>query len=383
MKKHSQLTNGIINAPNRSIAIVLMLIDRIGSLIRPRRQKPAHIDTILLVFFGSFGDGLMFTSILKSLRDHLPHARIDALVSKDVGAILKGSPHVSTIFVTEMPSGKEYPSKIPNLIRTMRELGVTYDAAVCLRAPIDNGVLPLFLSGISRYNIGFSTGGFSLCLDEVVPWRPGLHETEHFLDAIRTICPECELGQQELFYDSVAVSNSLDQKFAMLGIPATTELLIVHPGSKIMRRSLSIERWQKILTDLLETTTKTILITGIASEKVFYDSIDISDSRLVPTFGIFSIPELTEAMKRSSGVVTVETFVSHLAGFVGVPAIAFWTGVTDVRQWRPVGQNVSVASVCPPCSPCFKWCDKPVCMDHNTDRVVEIFQAKRGPSIGH
>jgi ADP-heptose:LPS heptosyltransferase len=376
LKKGNQLTNGIILAPNRSIALVLMLIDKVGSLLRRRKQRPSRIDSILIVFFGSFGDGLMFTSILESLRKQKPQARIDALVSSDVGAILKGSPYPSNIIVTEMRSGREYPSKIPGLVTTMRNLGVIYDVALCLRSTIDNGVLPLFISGISRYNVGFSTGGFSFCLDEVVKWRPGIHETEHFLDVVRTICPQCQLGAQELFYDVEATRSSLNEKCMSLGLEKTTEFLVVHPGSKLIRRSLSIQRWRKILADLVEQTTKIILVTGISSEKIFYDSIGVSHPRIVPTFGVFNIPELSELIKLSSGVVTVETFVSHLAGFAGVPAVAFWTGSTDVRQWRPVGKNVTVASVSPPCSPCFKWCDKPICMDHDTQIVTEIFQAK-------
>ena len=372
LKKHRQLTYGII-APNEPIALALATVDKVIRVFRRRRPKPNRIEKVLLVFFGSFGDGLMFTSILKSFRSQLPDARIDALVSGDVGSILKGCPYFDNIFVTQMPSGREYPSKVPGLIKTMRGLGISYDAALCLRGPIDNGVLPLFLSGISRYNVGFSTGGFSSCLDEVVPWHPGIHETEHFLDAIRALCPQSQRGAQELFYDFVAVRKSLEEKLALLGVFESTEFLVVHPGSKIMLRSLSIERWHRILTDLLEKTNKTILVTGVSSERAFFDAIGITHDRVIPTFGVLSIPELAEAIRRSRGVVTIETFVSHLAGYCGVPAMAFWTGVTDVRQWRPIERNVEVATVSPPCSPCFKWCDEPICMHHDTSLVGKFF----------
>ncbi len=370
--KHSQLTHGIVIAPSRGIAAALMLIDKAGTLLRKRRPRPSRIDKVLLVFFGSFGDGLMFTSILKPLREHMPEARIDVLASKDVGAVLAGNPHISNLFVTDMPSGKAYPKRIPGLIRLMRSFNTVYDAALCLRQPIDNGILPLFLSGIARFNIGFATGGFSFCLDEVVPWRAGIHETEHMLDAIRALCPQCQLGPQELFYDTAQVGRSLDEKLDKLGIAESAEWIVVHPGSKVMRRSLSVERWREVLSELVEKTSKTILVTGIGEEKSFYDRIGIKHPRVIPTLGMFSIPELTELIKRSCGVVTVETFASHLAGYAGVPALAFWTGVTDVRQWRPVGKNVKVVTVDPPCAPCFKWCDDPICMHHDPSAVVHI-----------
>ena len=376
MKKPKQLTNGIILAPNRLIAMVLMLIDKVGALLRRRRQRPSRIDNVLLVFFGAFGDGLMFTSILKSLRHHMPQARVDVLASKDVGAVLSGCPYISNVFVTDMPSGKKYPSRVPGLVNTLRGLGITYDIALCFRSAIDNGVLPLFLSGISRYNVGFSTGGFSFCLDEVVRWRSGIHETEHFLDVVQTICPQCQLGPQQLFYDRETVRRSLDQKLKAVGISKVSDFVVVHPGSKVMRRSLSIDRWRKILTDIVEKTEKVILITGISTEKTFYDSIGINHVRIIPTFGSFSIPELAELIARSSGVVTVETFVSHLAGTTGVPTIAFWSGATDPRQWHPVGEKVTLAAVSPPCSPCFKWCSKPICMEHDPQIVAEILVAK-------
>ena len=380
MKKANQLTYGITLAPHPLLALTLSLLDRVGLLLRRKRQKPATLNNILLVFFGSFGDGLMFTTILKSLREHKPLARIDVLVSRDVASVLKGSPHISNIYSTDMPSGREYPSRVPGLIKFMRSFDVTYDIAVCFRAPIDNGILPLFLSGISRFNAGFSTGGFSFCLDEVVPWRPGIHETEHFLDAIHAICPECELGPQELFYDIATVGESLDQKLSTLGVSSEMQFVIVHPGSKIMRRSLSVDRWRTILSDLVEQTPFTVLVTGVDSERAFFESIGVTHPRIIPTLGLLSIPELAELIKRSSGVVTVETFVSHLAGYAGIPALAYWTGVTDVRQWRPIGQNVTVATVKPPCSPCFKWCDDPVCMDHDPSLVVRILRAQKVPA---
>ena len=376
MKKARQLTNGIILAPHPLVAHTLWLLDKAGTIIRRKRCKPANLDTILLVFFGSFGDGLMFTSILKSLREQKPLARIDVLASRDVASVLQGSPYITNVFSTDMPSGKDYPSRIPGLIKLMRSFGVTYDIAVCFRATIDNGILPLFLSGISRYNVGFSTGGFSFCLDEIAPWRPGIHETEHFLDAVRTICQECELGPQELFYDVPGVAASLDQKLSSLGLLSETPFVIVHPGSKIMRRSLSIDRWRTILTDLVQQTQFTVLVTGIDSEKALLDTIGLTHPRVISTLGLLSIPELTELIKRSSGVVTVETFVSHLAGYAGVPALAYWTGVTDVRQWRPTGQSVTVASVGPPCSPCFRWCDDPICMNHDPSLVMQILPIK-------
>jgi heptosyltransferase-2 len=355
--------------------MALAFVDKAGSLLRQKRQRPPQINNILIIFFGSFGDGLMFTSVLASLRERMPQSRIDVFVSSDVGAVINRCPYVSNIFVTDMPSGKKYPSKILAISRSLREIGIVYDVALCLRSAIDNGIMPLFLSRVSRYNVGFSTGGFSFCLDEVIQWRSGIHETEHFLDVIRSICPSCQLGPQKMFYDPETVRSSLSQKLESLSIDEQTRVLIVHPGSKIMRRSLSIERWRDVLTELVQKTEKTIIVTGISSEKAFYDSIGLKHPRIVPTFGLFSIPELAELIKRSSGVVTVETFVSHLAGISGVPAIAFWTGVTDVRQWRPVGENVTVASVGPACSPCFTWCKKPICMEHDPRLVATIFKA--------
>ncbi len=379
-RKYPQLTHGIIVAPSRPLAAALMLVDKVGGFVRKRRPRPARVDKLLLVFFGSFGDGLMFTSVLKSLREQLPSARIDALVSRDVGAILEGSPYLSSVVVTEMPSGKAYPGKIPGLVRLMRGFRTQYDAAVCLRQTVDNGILPLVLSRVSRYNIGFSTGGFSFCLDEVVPWRPGVHEAQHMLDAIRAICPDCETGAQELFYDAAATQGAVDSKLRAMGISDDTELIVVHPGSKVMRRSLSVERWREVLTNLTETTSATVLVTGIREEREFYELIGTRHPRVIPTLGMFSIPELTELIKRSAGVVTVETFVSHLAGYAGVPALAYWTGVTDVRQWRPMGKNVKVATVAPPCAPCFKWCEDPICMHHDPGAVVHIVGPSGAPA---
>ncbi len=81
-----------------------------------------------------------------------------------------------------------------------------------------------------------------------------------------------------------------------------------------------------------------------------------------------------EGSRRRTFILSLS--VPHLGGISGVPVIAFWSEVTDVLQRQPGGENMTVASVGPECSPCFKRCKKPICMEHDPRLVARIFNER-------
>ena len=60
--------------------------------------------------------------------------------------------------------------------------------------------------------IGHKTGGFEAFLDVVVDWKSNSHETEHFLEVLKPLEVQAEVGQLEYFYrplnDSLSTSIS-------------------------------------------------------------------------------------------------------------------------------------------------------------------------------
>lgn len=324
-----------------------------------KRYKPANIKKLLLVHFGGFGDALLLTSAIGYMKEQMPQCEIDLMTNEDVHYILQNDTRFSSFHIMDNRFGVKY---LRDILKSTRDFKLTrkkYDAAICLRSFMDNGVLPLYLSGIANYIVGFSTGGFSFALDEVVPWVNGIHETEHYRDALKSFCPDITLSRPKIMYDKASA------QLVVRKIIGETPFLVVHFGSREKERTINAERSLEILTWLLDNTHYNIVLTGTQREAYLWERLNMSNQRILTTFGAFDIFAFIECIAQSAGVITVETFAAHVGAMCEVPVVSFWSGVTDYRQWQPLGNDVHVMRHPVPCTPCFKPCDGMECMHHN------------------
>lgn len=365
-----QIVNGYFTRKsivNRTLSV----LDTIGKFFFFRwkkRPKPKSIHKLLLVHFGGFGDALLLTSVLDSLRCQLPYTEIDLALNRDEYLLLQHDDRISNFHVMENRFQKRYVTGILKTIMDFRRIGKKYDVAVCLRSFIDNGVLPLYFSGITNYIMGFSTGGFSFALDHVIPWNIGIHETEHYRDALMPICPFIEIGQPRICYDR---EIALDKVNIALG--DLSPYFVLHMGSRDRRRTLGVERNKAILSWILEHTNVRIILTGTEQEADLWEEMHLDHPRILPVFGKLDLFSFVECIARSAGVITVETFAAHVGGMCDVHVFSFWSGITDYRQWHPIGNHVTGIRHPVPCSPCFKPCEGLECMHHNISEAAPLF----------
>ncbi len=54
-------------------------------------------ETIIVVSYGGFGDSLLTTPLIASLRQRFPRTAIDVYVQKNRGGILEGNPYVTRV----------------------------------------------------------------------------------------------------------------------------------------------------------------------------------------------------------------------------------------------------------------------------------------------
>lgn len=84
-------------------------------------------ETIIVVSYGGFGDILLTTPLIASLRQRFPRAAIDVYVQKNRGGILEGNPHVTRVFTERWRHG------IHSYLDFLRQFAGCYDLAVSTR----------------------------------------------------------------------------------------------------------------------------------------------------------------------------------------------------------------------------------------------------------
>jgi ADP-heptose:LPS heptosyltransferase len=93
--------------------------------------------------------------------------------------------------------------------------------------------------------------------------------------------------------------------------------------------------------------------------------------------------DLMDLLKSAAGYIGNDSGASHLAAFLGLPAVVIF-GPTDPERWRPVGRNVQIVGPGMQCRPCFETekanCDDPECLTKTMPReVIRAFYRKYRP----
>ena len=137
---------------------------------------------ILIIQTAFIGDVILATPIIEKLHQHYPEAKIDFLVRRGNGGLLKGHPYLNDVFIWKKKHNK-YSSllKVIALVRSKK-----YDTVVNVQRFFASGLITA-LSG-AKLKIGFRKNPLSFLFDKKVGHRlKGQHETSRNLSLIKEI----------------------------------------------------------------------------------------------------------------------------------------------------------------------------------------------------
>lgn len=132
---------------------------------------------------------------------------------------------------------------------------------------------------------------------------------------------------------------------------------VLHPSSGSWKKNPPIELFLRIEQFLKKEGFKTIYFVGEADQWL--------KEYVKNYFESFSPLEIAKALKRARLFVGVDSGLSHLASYCGVPTFVFY-GPTDPVVWKPIGEKVFQISLEFSCSPCFpNVCQEKTCLNTN------------------
>lgn len=140
------------------------------------------MDRILIIQTAFIRDVILATPIIEKLHQHYPDAKIDFLVRRGNGGLLKGHPYLNNVFIWKKKQNK-YGSliRLIYLIRSKK-----YDTVINVQRYFASGLLTA-LSG-AKLKIGFRKNPMSFMFDKKVSHKlNGQHETSRNLSLIKDI----------------------------------------------------------------------------------------------------------------------------------------------------------------------------------------------------
>lgn len=283
---------------------------------------PGDIERILIIRHAPLGETVLTTPVIRALRQHFQGAYIAYMVAPTREDLVSANPHLNEVLI--------YQSSIPKLLSQL--IRRKFQLAVILQ-PTFRLVLHTFLAGIPL-RIGFqtNTAGKRL-LKHSVPNNTSQHETQRYLDVVRTIGIDVEDDEPEVFIDDVGRKwvdkyincNNLDDDKPIIGL---------NPGAATSYRRWSADKFA-ILGNMLNDKydCHIVITTGPREGELAHH---ISSKMKFPSIIVDNVTplQLAAIIQRCDLYISNDTGPMHLSTAVKTPTIALFGGSNPV-QWGP------------------------------------------------
>ena len=355
--------------------LVFSLFDGVlGKALRKEEYGPLtsdiHPERILIANVGRIGDVIISTAILPVLKAAFPAAEIAFLTGSWGRPVLEHHPLVARAHYLDhwrlsghsnlYRRAAEYRRDRGRLIEELQRC--KYDVAVDLRAWMPNSVTLLAAAGIP-VRIGYDRLGFGPLLTHRLPYRyDRRHELEHQLDLLGFLSVSAECASRAWPTLPPAAETAKAEVDSLLG--NVKRFRVLHPTASTPTRDWPLDLWKALAQELREQQITPVLTGRGTRDTRLIEEIVQAVPGCVNACDKLSWSGLTELVRRSELVYSVETSVGHVAAALRRPVVAIYGGMADPRHWKPFGANAVAVTNELPCHPCFnkKGCSTRACL---------------------
>lgn len=157
--------------------------------------------------------------------------------------------------------------------------------------------------------------------------------------------PEEKIWVVEHYLKSLNFENQFSKTLNLsISVEKSSNLCIIHPGSGSKKKNPEINFFFKIEKTLKSYGFNILYLIGPAERplsEIFKNSMYLENPL-----------EIAKTLLRAFLYIGIDSGVSHLSSYIGVPSIIIF-GPTDPVVWHPIGENFWILrnDKCPPCFP--------------------------------
>jgi heptosyltransferase-3 len=286
--------------------------------------------SVLVVSLRYFGDVLLTTSLIRTLRRGFAGAAIDVLLAAGTEEMLEGNPDVrEVVTVAERPGIDGYRALIRRLARR-------YDLAVIA----ETGDRPHFYGYIAaRRRAGLLPEAFGKRWWKAALVRRGVPFAEHEprVDGYRRLAQALALPYvAELVAPTAGIAASAWK--ARIGLDATRDAYaVLHLAPRFAYKRWHAEGWRSLIAWLDAKRLRIAVTGGKAPDERDYVRRVLGGSAVpvIDATGALRFGETADLLRGAALYVGPDTATSHLAAACGTPAVILF-GPTDPTLWGPL-----------------------------------------------
>ena len=312
---------------------------RRASMDEIRAAAPRRI--LLVRQHNQMGDMLCAVPAFRAIREHFPGARTMLITAPVNHGVMEGNPYLDEILLFDKVRVRKSFSAIREFWRSLR--GFDADLAIVLNSVSFSGTSAAIarLSG-ARHLIGGDSvpfgWSFSRWLYDVeMPAEPFVtgHAIDHQLEPLVAIGIRTEdrstlvLPSEEAMEEARVFLNSLGQ----------APWAALHPGAGKLENRWPADRFAAVARFLRAQGVGVYLIEGPA-DAVATAETQAASAEALPVLRNVRLNVVAAALKLSQFALVNDTGVMHVAGAVGVPALALF-GPTPSTSWKPPSEAVT------------------------------------------
>ena len=339
-------------------------------LIGPLVTRPlelGNVQRILILQLQQLGDSVVFTPVLRALRDRYPKAQIDILCSPVSLELYRKCPYADDLVL--LPSSHRLDD-VPRFLSVIQQLRrARYDLVVAdvTQTATWYGVVAYLTGAKQRLGFVAENRGF------LFTTRLRAEIDQSFLTANLQIAYSlgaCSPSEAvECFYDDSDVKHVT----SLLGQgSARHPLIAVHPASNWQSKTWFPDRWAYIADGLSSEFGASVVFVGSENEARYAEDIIRRMTQPASSLcGQTSLTELAALLAQADLFVGTDSGPRHIAAGVGVQQVTLMSSQDVAERWTFNRPTEVVLRTNPPCSPCFSsYCSHRRCMDEIGEESV-------------
>lgn len=291
-----------------------------------------EINNILICKLKFYGDVLLITPVIESLKARYPNSKIDLLVYKETISILEDDPAINKFYFVERKASLN--ETIKNSINLRKNLKKNnYDVIINLT---EQPLIAFLIATLRRPTVAFK---HTNRLWDILPTRAvpclGTHIVEQNLSILHGLdFPENYINKQlRLFYKHEDYEY-INQKSSHI---KNNNYIVIQPTSRQQFKCWDDDKFAKVV-DYLHTKNIKVYMTCGPGKKEKEQVEHIASLCLTPpdlTFsGILSLTQLAALIDHSILYIGVDSAPMHMAAALHVPQVCLF-GATYPQRWRP------------------------------------------------
>jgi heptosyltransferase-2 len=350
-----KFTNNLILAATDFLLEIIIIKNQIKYI------DNKNIKRILLCNSAHMGDVIISTSIIREIKKKYPNSEIGFLIGSWSRNILKNHSEVQYIHILDHwmlnRGGDNILIKIINYFKQKKYViqeikSKNYDLAIDLYTCFPNFIPVIYAAKIKR-RVGYISSGFGAMLTDGFYFpKKIMHESKYQCNLLSSI------GISEAILNTKTPLNP--------GIKRVIKgrYVILHIGTGARAREWPIKNWVELGAYLYALGFEVVL-TGSGDRDVYLCDQLKEKLTIAQNFcGRLDWDEYLSMLKYSEFIICLESMAAHMGDAIGVRTLALYSGMTDSRRWRPVGNSCKIIENKLSCSPCglSKGCGENKCI---------------------